>query len=240
MSRSNRPAKDRPDPSMPAGRSRLGSLSERYESGGRGPGTVSTGRDDPGGVSYGLYQFATRTGTVAAFLAGEGQGWLADFGTAVPGTPAFSAIWRAIAAREPDRFAAAQHAFIERTHYRPVVAAVRDRTGLDLDRGPRALRDVAWSCAVQHAAAARIMVAAVGAADAALARTAPGFPAALVRAIYAARADYLARLGARAGGAVKTLFARIVAQRYPAECAAALAMIDEDAPPMAPAPAGPA
>lgn len=34
---------------------RLGALSERYESGGRGAGTVSTGRGDPGGVSYGLF-----------------------------------------------------------------------------------------------------------------------------------------------------------------------------------------
>jgi hypothetical protein len=34
---------------------RLGSVSERYESSGRGPGTVSSGAGDPGGVSNGVY-----------------------------------------------------------------------------------------------------------------------------------------------------------------------------------------
>src|ERR1044072_9394224 len=43
----------------------LGSLSSKYETSGRGPGTVSTGSGDPGGVSYGSYQIATQTGTVA-------------------------------------------------------------------------------------------------------------------------------------------------------------------------------
>ena len=31
----------------------LGTLSAKYETGGRGPGTVSSGAGDPGGVSYG-------------------------------------------------------------------------------------------------------------------------------------------------------------------------------------------
>src|SRR5262249_46471025 len=40
----------------------LGSLSEKYESGGRGPGTVSTGKGDLGGVSYGTYQLSSKVG----------------------------------------------------------------------------------------------------------------------------------------------------------------------------------
>src|SRR5215211_8493937 len=47
----------------------LGALSAKYETGGRGPGTVSTGAGDPGGVSYGSYQMATKMGTVARFIA---------------------------------------------------------------------------------------------------------------------------------------------------------------------------
>src|SRR5262245_1600060 len=43
----------------------LGNLSAKYETGGRGPGVVSTGAGDFGGVSYGSYQMATKTGTVA-------------------------------------------------------------------------------------------------------------------------------------------------------------------------------
>src|SRR5690606_14182281 len=38
----------------------LGSLSSKYETGGRGPGTVSSGRGDAGGVSYGSYQMTSR------------------------------------------------------------------------------------------------------------------------------------------------------------------------------------
>jgi LysM repeat protein len=37
----------------------LGTLSAKYETGGRGPGTVSTGAGDRGGVSYGSYQMAS-------------------------------------------------------------------------------------------------------------------------------------------------------------------------------------
>ena len=60
----------------------LGALSERYESGGRGCGTVSGGQGDPGGVSYWLHQLASKTGTVAAFLKAEGARWAAELGAA--------------------------------------------------------------------------------------------------------------------------------------------------------------
>lgn len=40
----------------------LGSLSTQYETGGRGPTTVSTGVGDAGGVSYGSYQMTSKNG----------------------------------------------------------------------------------------------------------------------------------------------------------------------------------
>jgi hypothetical protein len=119
---------------------RLGALSEQFESGGRGAGAVSSGANDPGGVSYGIYQLASRTGTVAAFLRAEGAGWAYQFGKAAPGSAAFSQVWRDVAVRDPRAFADAQHAFIERTHYRPAVAAVLKSSGLDLDIGRRSAR----------------------------------------------------------------------------------------------------
>lgn len=78
----------------PSGRSndRLGALSERFESGGRGPGTISGGESDPGGVSYGTYQLASRTGTAARFLANEGARWAQDFAGYVPGSENFSTV----------------------------------------------------------------------------------------------------------------------------------------------------
>ena len=52
------------------GRKELGKLSEEFETGGRGPGTVSTGVGDAGGVSYGSYQMTSKNGgTVLRFVS---------------------------------------------------------------------------------------------------------------------------------------------------------------------------
>lgn len=215
-----------PPPARPAPAPRLGALSERYESGGRGPGTVSSGLRDPGGVSYGLYQMASRTGTVAAFLSTEGVRWSRDFLGKAPGTPAFGERWQAVAARDPTAFAEAQHAFIERTHYLPVVRAVQVQTGLDLDARSAAVRDVCWSCAVQHGGAAKILTQAIGKAEAACPRDAAGFDRALIEAIYAVRSAYVTGVAARLDAGGRRTLQDIVRRRYPDELARALAMLD--------------
>jgi hypothetical protein len=206
----------------------LGALSERFESGGRGPGAVSSGTGDPGGVSYGIWQLSSRVGTAAASAAAEGARWCADFDDVAPGSAAFTAAWRTIAAREPDAFARAQHAFIERTHYRPAVAGVRQRTAMDLDSRHPAVRDVTWSVAVQHGGAATILARGVAQADAAHGRLDAGYDRALVEAIYAERSAYVLRVAARAGPASAEghMLQSITRKRYPAELAAALAMFD--------------
>jgi hypothetical protein len=206
---------------------RLGLLSERFESGDRGPGAVSSGKGDPGGVSYGIWQLSSRAGTAGAFVNAEGARWCADFAGAAPGSDAFTTAWRAIAVREPEAFAEAQHAFIERTHYRPAVTAVRQKTGCDLDARHPAVRDVAWSVAVQHGGAAAILAAGVDKASAALGGGGAGYDRALVEAIYAERTDYVLRLARRAGLASPqgALLQSITKNRYPAERAAALAML---------------
>jgi len=207
---------------------RLGALSERFESGGRGPGAVSSGKGDPGGVSYGIWQLSSRACTAAAFVAAEGARWRADFAGAAPGTSAFTAAWQAIATQEPSAFAEAQHMFIERTHYRPAVASVGQRTGLKLDARHPAVRDAAWSVAVQHGGAAGILAAAVVRADAAPGRAEAGYDRALIDAIYAERSAYVLRVAARAGlaSAQGRMLQSIVRSRYPAELAAALAMFE--------------
>jgi hypothetical protein len=207
-------------------RGRLGELSAQFESGGRGPGTVSSGRGDPGGVSYGIYQLASRTGTVAAFLRGEGAAWAREFGGAGPGSAGFSAIWKGIAAREPAAFADAQHAFIRRTHYDPAVRSVFDNTGLDLDARHDAVRDVTWSVAVQHGGAAKILSGAVGNSDARLGRADPGYDRALIEAIYDERSAYVLRVAARSNAAARRMLEAVTRNRYPAERADALAMLE--------------
>lgn len=203
---------------------RLGALSERYESGGRGPGTVSSGKGDPGGVSYGLYQLASKTGTAGAFVKAEGAAWPA-LAKNTPGSAAFSTSWQDIAAREPDKFAAAQHAFIKRTHYRPVVDEVRKATGVDCDAQPQAVRDAVWSCSVQHGRAGLIVADGVRRADAKAFRQSPRYPRALVNGIYDAREAYVRGLAEKASGATLQTFRNILDDRYPDERRRALDML---------------
>lgn len=158
----------------------LGALSAKYETGGRGPGTVSGGRGDPGGVSYGSYQLASSLRRPEEFLAQEGARWAPEFGRAVSGAPDFSRVWKAIARREPESFQAAQHDFIKRTHYDVQVAHVLAKAGDDIDRRSDAVRNAVWSTAVQHGPQSDLVVRAMMG----------GHPAdrALLVAIYAERA----------------------------------------------------
>lgn len=226
------------------GTHRLGSLSEVYESGNRGPGTVSSGRGDPGGVSYGVYQLSSRAGTLASFMRNEGQRWAGEFAGMSPGSQAYNDQWRAIAAREPGAFRDAQHAFIERTHYQPAVAAVQDRNGLNLDSRSNAVRDATWSVSVQHGGTATILNRAVAATDAQLARTDAGYDRALINNIYAERTSYVLNV-ARTNGSLsaneRAQLISITENRYPAELRDALRMLDSDgATPAAPSPDEPA
>ncbi|MGB8691494.1 MAG: hypothetical protein WCD53_29810, partial [Microcoleus sp.] len=129
---------------------KLGSLSETYESGGRGPGTVSTGKGDPGGASYGTYQLSSKTGTLSNFLKAEGSQWLGEFKGLEPGTKAFNDKWQEIAQKEPGEFGDAQHEFIRKTHYEPLASKVAKDLNLDVDQRSKALKDVVWSTSVQH------------------------------------------------------------------------------------------
>lgn len=208
---------------------RLGSLSEEYESGGRGPGTVSGGHNDAGGVSYGVYQLASKTGTCAAFVKAEGKPWAGKFGVDKPGSPAFSAAWKVIAQAEPDMFRDAQHAFIERTHYRPVIKTVHDRKGLDLDGRSHAVRDAAWSCAVQHGGAATILIDAVDRTDAQAHRSDAGYDRKLVEAIYDRRIDYVLGVAKnpKLPAGTRQQLVSITKNRYAKERAKALEMLDK-------------
>ena len=78
-----------PGPGSSAARWLLGSLSSKYETGGRGPGTVSGGIGDAGGVSYGSYQMTSRPrgGTVARFVAWVAFPWRNRFAALKPEVP---------------------------------------------------------------------------------------------------------------------------------------------------------
>jgi hypothetical protein len=129
----------------------LGQLSRKYETGGHGPGTISSGVGDPGGVSYGSYQMSSKPngGTVATFVSRPDCPWRGDFAGLTPGGSPFSQVWARIAEQSPDAFDAAQHDFIKSTHFDPLVATILSDDGCDVTQHSPALQDVVWSTAVQ-------------------------------------------------------------------------------------------
>lgn len=163
----------------------LGSLSAKYETGGRGPGTVSTGAGDPGGVSYGSYQMASKMGVPTRFVTQAGFPWLADFRNLKAGTAPFTACWKRIASAETDAFQRAQHAFIKKSHYDLLAAKILNEDKLDVNTRCRALQDAVWSTAVQHGGATPIVHRAIG--NVSLPKSDPGYDEQLIRAIYAER-----------------------------------------------------
>lgn len=219
----------------------IGSLSAHYETGGRGPGTVSTGNGDIGGVSYGSYQLSTAAGRPQDFLANEGAAWAAEFAGQRAGTPSFTQTWRDVAAREPAAFQEAQHNYIERTHYDPQAARVETRStvtaadgsvtvaGVDLNEHSRALQNVGWSTAVQHGPDSNIVANAVRDVRAAgIQDWQAGFDRAVINAVYdeRGRRDRNGELAHFSSNSAQVQAG--VAARFVAERADALAALDAE------------
>ena len=165
----------------------LGKLSAKYETGNRGPGTVSTGRGDAGGASYGSYQMTSiNGGTVGRFVSQADFPWRGDFTGLTPGSAPFTAMWKKIAASEPVRFHNVQHEYIKKTHFDPQVAKVKAEAGLDLTTRSHAVQDAVWSTAVQHGPNSKIIQRAIASLQG-LGVNAPDFDERLIKAIYAER-----------------------------------------------------
>ena len=141
-----------PQPQPTASGKVLGKLSERYETGGRGPGTVSTGAGDAGGASYGSYQMTSKPGggTVKRFVSQPDFPFRARFAGLTPGSPQFTAAWKQLASTDREEFQASQHDFIKKTHFDPLVQKIIAEDGLNVLTRSHALQDVIWSTAVQH------------------------------------------------------------------------------------------
>ena len=137
----------------------LGELSRHWESKGN---PAAFGKDKNGGWSYGLYQIATKPGTMKKFLAFLGRhaaarppyGGYRDTLNAAGGNPAalggadaFKTAWRGLA--EDAGFSQAQHHFCKETHYDVMVSRML-AAELDIRARSKALKDVIWSVAIQH------------------------------------------------------------------------------------------
>lgn len=123
----------------------LGWLSAKYESGKDGAAAISKDPRDPGGASYGIFQFSSKAGTLQSFLRESGYGQ--DFDGLIPGTSLFDSKWRQLAMNND--FAVAQTNYIATHLYQPV----RDEaTQMGIVDHP-AINEAIFSMAVQHGAA---------------------------------------------------------------------------------------
>lgn len=167
----------------------LGTLSSKYEVGGRGPGTVSTGAGDAGGASYGSYQMTSMPdgGTVARFVGEASFPWHGRFVGLAPGEQAFTGRWQELAMEAPASFFAVQHAFIERTHYDPLARKIMAEDRLDVRRCSRALQNVVWSTAVQHGPQTGVVHQAIATLAQGPRHEGLEFERGLIRAVYAER-----------------------------------------------------
>ena len=205
----------------------LGALSAKYETGGRGCGTVSTGAGDYGGVSYGSYQMASKMGVPTKFVTQPGFPWQKDFANLTAGTAPFTAVWKRIAAEQGDDFQRAQHSYIKKTHYDLLVAKILGDNGLDVNTRSRALQDVVWSTAVQHGPGTPIVSRACNSLSCKPADA--NYDELLIRAIYAERgrrkADGNLAYFSKSSQSVQTG----VANRFKSELQDALKMLAKEA-----------
>lgn len=130
---------------------KLGFISAKYETGGWNPGLVSSGAGDYGGVSYGIPQFSTNTGSAAAFVK-----WLKQtnpemgsyFGNAAPGSSEFGNAWKQVYEKYGDQFGEYQTQYAYDSMVQPLIQLAKEKTGIDYSRSP-ALRELVYSTAIQ-------------------------------------------------------------------------------------------
>lgn len=126
----------------------LGSTSNRFESGNRGAGTISTGKGDHGGASYGTYQLSSTQGSVQKFI--KDAGYEEFFKGKKAGSKEFNRTWTNLAKYDPT-FAAEQHSFVKREYYDKAQQGLQEK-GIDLSRRGRSVQDALWSTSVQFGA----------------------------------------------------------------------------------------
>lgn len=141
---------------------KLGMVSKSEESGRGGVGTVSTGKGDHGGVSYGSHQLSSKTGSMTAFLQSQdGQPYAQQLAGLQPGSAAFTQKYKEIAASDGEGFEKAQDQYLQRTHYDPQVKKVSQATGMDFSKKGRAVQEMLYSTGIQYGPGSGVVAAAL-------------------------------------------------------------------------------
>lgn len=140
-----------------------GKISAQFESAGAGVATISTGKGDAGGVSYGAHQLATKTGTMARFLASKfGVAYRERFAGLEPGTIEFNNVYKQICKEKPLEFEVNQFLFIAVSHYDPQITLLA-KNGISLKDSHDAVGECVFSVCVQYGPNTSLIVQALGA-----------------------------------------------------------------------------
>lgn len=140
-----------------------GKVSAQFESAGAGVATISTGKGDAGGVSYGAHQLASKTGTMAKFLASKfGTAYRDRFVGLQPGTKAFNDVYTQICKERPQEFEVNQFLYIAVSHYDPQVAFLQ-KNGIDITKRADAVGECVFSVCVQYGPNTSLILKALGA-----------------------------------------------------------------------------
>lgn len=128
----------------------LGSISAKYESNSDW-GRISTGVNDPGGKSYGAFQMAIKTGTLARFVKFSKQRGLKKYRI---GGKTFNREWKRLA--KTKEFQKEQMQFILKKHYNKLRIYATELGYPD----NQAVNEVLFSMGVQHGKAKRVVLTA--------------------------------------------------------------------------------
>lgn len=130
-------------------------LVRKYEAGGD-PACVSSGSGDLGGMSYGIYQLSSNSGSVQSFCewaCNYPDDDLANYGRLLceyeANSPQFVRMWKEIGANDPEGFAELQNEYAVSVYYNPAADALRE-SGYDIDTKTDVMQAVLMSRAVQY------------------------------------------------------------------------------------------
>lgn len=144
----------------------LGQTSEKYESGGKGPGVINAyngaAAGDYGGASYGSYQLASflpaiiktsgasrpsaKNSPLVQFI--NNSKFKDSFSNLTPATSEFDSKWAEVASKYTKEFKQDQHDYIQRKYFNVMIANLQ-RQGLDMTKYGPGVQDLIWSTAVQ-------------------------------------------------------------------------------------------
>lgn len=130
-------------------------LARKYESSGD-PGAVSSGRGDIGGISYGLYQFASNVGVVDTFvdwLRSYPDDALANYGRVLAkhkvNSEGFINQWKELGRLDPGNFGRLQDEYIKKQYYDTAAQRLK-KENFDIEKHTNALRSVLLSRSIQN------------------------------------------------------------------------------------------